>query len=108
MVYKVLSCISSKTGIRGDYVQHFGICFFTTLLGGLLSSTVVFLFLGYRPALVAGMFGAVLSLGLSLGKEMGDKANPNSGWSWWDLLADGLGIVAGLIVYFLIFCCLFQ
>lgn len=86
-VQKMANWLSNRIGVREDYILHFGVCFLFSLLG---------------------TYGAVLSLGLSLGKEMGDKANPNSGWSWWDLLADGLGIVTGLIVYFLVFCCLFQ
>lgn len=45
------------------------------------------LLLGYTPALIASLFGAVFALGLSLGKEFGDI--PNSGWSWGDLVEDG-------------------
>ena len=65
---------------------------------GLISFLVVNHFLGYTPALVASLFGAVFALGLGVGKESGDRNNPNSGWSWWDLLADALGIVVGLLV----------
>ena len=36
---------------------------------------------------------AFFALGLSFGKEFGDI--PTSGWSWGDLVADGLGILIG-------------
>ena len=62
--------------------------------------------MGYTPALVASLFGAVFALGLSIGKEMGDKNNPNSGWSWGDLVADGLGILIGILINIYVICTL--
>ena len=50
-------------------------------------------FFGYVHGIVASLFGAVFALGLSFGKEFGDI--PTSGWSWGDLVADGLGILIG-------------
>lgn len=90
--------LSKLTGVRGDYILHFGVCSLSTSIIGLISFLVVNHFLGYTPALVASLFGAVFALGLGVGKESGDRNNPNSGWSWWDLLADALGIVVGLLV----------
>lgn len=96
--YSTANWLSNKTGIRADYILHFGICSLSTSIIGILSFIVVNHFLGYTPALIASLFGAVFALGLSIGKESGDKNNPNSGWSWGDLVADGLGITAGLAV----------
>jgi hypothetical protein len=57
-----------------DKVLHFGACF------------------------VATLFSFELAIGLSIGKEYGDYNNPNSGWSWWDIVEDGLGIVTRLFI----------
>lgn len=95
---KITEYINKLTGIRGDYILHFGVCSLSTSIIGIVSFLVVNHFFGYVPALVASLFGAVFALGLSFGKEFGDKNNPNSGWSWGDLIADALGILVGLII----------
>ena len=99
--------LSKLTGVRGDYILHFGVCFLSTSIIGILSFLVVNLLLGYTPALVASLFGAVFATGLSIGKEAGDENNPASGWSWWDLVADGFGIVTGLLVLAILIVMLF-
>ena len=58
-----------------DKVEHFGACFVATVL-----------------------FDWQFATGLAIGKEYGDYNNPNSGWSWWDLFADALGIGTGLLI----------
>lgn len=95
---KIATWLSKLTGVRGDYILHFGVCSLSTSIIGIASFLVVNHFLGYTPALIAGLFGAVFALGLGIGKESGDKNNPNSGWSWGDLVADGLGIAVGILV----------
>jgi hypothetical protein len=97
-MYKIANFISGLIGIRGDYILHFGVCSLSASIIGIASFLVVNHFLGHTPALIASLFGAVFALGLGMGKEMGDKNNPNSGWSWGDLLADGLGIILGLLI----------
>ena len=62
-----------------DKVEHFVVCFLLTL--------------------ISWEFAA----GWGIGKETGDYFNPNSGWSWGDLVADGLGIGFGLLTKMLIF-----
>lgn len=57
-----------------DKVKHFGAC------------------------LIATLFSWELAIGLAIGKEYGDYNNPNSGWSWGDLVADALGIATGLLI----------
>jgi uncharacterized protein YfiM (DUF2279 family) len=64
-----------------DKVKHFSIC--------LLFS-------------VFGWYGVAMAIGLSFGKELGDKYNPLSKWDWWDLLADFAGIICGISLHYLI------
>ena len=98
--------LSNKIGIRSDYILHFGVCSLSTSIIGIVSFLVVNRFFGYIPALVASFSGAAFALGLSLGKELGDKNNPKSGWSWGDLVADGLGIVLGILINKYVICTL--
>ena len=103
---KIAAWLSSKIGIRGDYILHFGVCSLSTSIIGILSFLVVNHFLGYVTGIVASLLGAVFALGLSIGKEAGDKNNPGSGWSWGDLVADGLGIVLGILINKYVICTL--
>ena len=42
--------------------------------------------------------GIGLAVGLSLGKEYGDSKAPCNKWDWYDILADAIGIVTGLLL----------
>lgn len=42
--------------------------------------------------------GIGLAVGLSLGKEYGDSKAPGNKWDWYDILADAIGIVTGLLL----------
>ena len=57
-------------------------------------------------------FGACLVISLwtwegafwaGITKEYCDSKNPDNKWSWWDIVADALGILAGTYVKHLIF-----
>ena len=61
--------------IKLDKIYHFIICF-----------SLSFLF---------GSYGVVASISAGITKEFADSLNPNSEWSWGDILADFLGIVVG-------------
>lgn len=39
-----------------------------------------------------------LAVGLSLSKEYGDSKAPGNKWDWYNILADAIGIVIGLIL----------
>lgn len=39
-----------------------------------------------------------LAAGLSIGKEYGDSKAPGNKWDWYDILADAIGIVIGLLL----------
>ena len=99
---QIVTLLSKLTGVREDYILHFGVCSLSTSVIGIASFLVVNHFLGYTPALIASLFGAVFALGLGIGKESGDKNNPNSSWSWGDLVADTLGTLVGLTFNFII------
>ena len=101
-IWELVNWLSKLTGIRGDYILHFGVCSLSTSIIGIVSFLVVNHFLGYVPGIVASLFGVVFALGLGIGKEAGDKNNPASGWSWGDLVSDGLGILSGLLIIFLV------
>jgi uncharacterized protein YfiM (DUF2279 family) len=64
-----------------DKVLHFSACFMIS---------------------VFGLVPAVFAAGLAIGKETGDYFNKDSGWSWRDLIADGIGIAAGLGLHFIV------
>ena len=42
--------------------------------------------------------GIGLAVGLSVGKEYGDSKAPGNKWDWYDILADVIGIVIGLLL----------
>mgnify|MGYP007065044234 CR=1 FL=1 len=39
-----------------------------------------------------------LAVGLSVGKEYGDSKAQGNKWDWYDILADAIGIVIGLLL----------
>ncbi|MBO6271461.1 hypothetical protein J6O48_01635 [bacterium] len=46
--------------------------------------------------------GFSVAFAAGLGKEYGDKVNPNNKWDWYDILADVLGSLIGVIIPILI------
>ena len=77
LLYKIAQFL----GIRADLLLHFGCCFIPSLFG---------------------YYGAAFALGLGIGKEYGDSRAINNKWDWLDILADLIGILAGLIINHLI------
>ena len=67
--------------LKFDKLMHFSLCFILSIFGWI---------------------GVVFAAGWSIGKETGDYFNKDSGWSWRDLMADGLGILAGLGLYYMV------
>lgn len=68
--------------IEKDKKQHFIMCAFASLLIGLINP----------------MCGVCFGSGIGIGKEFGDSKAPGNSWSWSDLVADFLGVLAGFIV----------
>lgn len=50
----------------------------------------------YIPSILVG---TALCSGLSVGKEYGDSQAQRNRWDWWDILADFLGYLVGLLVF---------
>lgn len=62
-----------------DKLMHFGIC------------------------LITGILSPMLALGLSFGKEYGDKRASGNHWCWWDIAADAAGIALAVILRHFLF-----
>lgn len=77
--------------IAKDKKLHFICCTLialaTTILIGLLSNW-------YAGSLA----GLLTAMGIGIGKEYGDKINPYNKWDWYDILADLIGAVIGVIL----------
>lgn len=78
-IQNVVAWVSVKSGIRADYILHFSVCFGLSLIG-----------LWWLAAIVG------------VGKEVKDSREGGSGWSWYDLLSDTIGILVGLTINTLI------
>lgn len=65
-----------------DKLLHFFMCFIATATIGFFS--------------ILG--GILFSTGLGVGKEYGDSKAAGNRWDWWDILADAMGMVAGLVL----------
>ena len=66
--------LKSDTDYMGkDKLYHFGVCFALTLLHPIV-------------ALLAALY-----------KEIKDENTEGNHWCWWDLLADAIGIIVGLV-----------
>lgn len=77
--------------ITKDKKLHFICCMLialaTTILIGLLSNWYA-----------GGLAGLLTAMGTGVGKEYGDKINPYNKWDWYDILADLIGAVIGVIL----------
>lgn len=59
--------------------------------------------LNFVITVIFGLYGAIFSEGLSLGKEYGDSCYDGGHFCISDLMADNAGILAGLLVQWLLF-----
>ena len=82
ILHKIGAALAELTGIRQDLIYHFVLCFALTFIGG--------------------YYGAAFAAGWGVGKEHGDSNSPTNKWDWWDIVADGLGILSGLVIRCLI------
>ncbi len=71
--------------IGKDKILHFGVNFVLAL-----------------SAFLSWQFAIGICLGVSVGKEYGDSKASGNKWDWMDIVADLLGMGAGLGVVFLI------
>ena len=81
--------------ITKDKKLHFTYCLLialaTTILIGLLSNWYA-----------GGLAGLLTAMGTGVGKEYGDKANPYNKWDWYDILADSIGAIIGILLSIII------
>lgn len=76
IISKIVDWLSKLTGVREDYILHFGVCFLSSLIS-------------YE--------GAWAAFGASVAAEYKDSVTPGNKWSWWDLFADAIGIASGFV-----------
>ena len=81
---RVIQWLSNKIGVQSDKVLHFLVCFFVTFI----------------LSFVNPIFGASVALVLGLYKEFTDSHKLGNIWSWGDILADCLGILFGILLWF--------
>lgn len=82
--------------IAKDKILHFTACMLATIL---LAATAWLVTTSLREGCYIGV---AFAAGLAMGKEFGDKQAAGNHWCWWDLLADALGIAAGVLVLLLL------
>ena len=58
-------------------------------------------------SIVGGIYGILLGLGLSFGKEYGDSKAVGNRWDWYDIIADCLGLIIGGCIHYFIYLLLF-
>lgn len=79
--------------IAKDKVLHFSVnlivCYATAIMVYIYTA-------GLECAANAGFF---MAAGMSIGKEYGDSKAAGNHWCWWDILADYLGNILGLILF---------
>lgn len=77
--------------ITKDKQLHFICCmlvaFIVTSMLGLISNWYV-----------GAIAGLLTAMGIGVGKEYGDSKSPNNKWDWYDILADVLGAIAGVLI----------
>lgn len=81
--------------IPKDKLLHFAVNF---IISYSITLLVYFYTLSTTCAIPSAFFA---SSGLSLGKEYGDKNASGNHWCWWDLLADFIGYLIGILMFYL-------
>lgn len=83
---KIIQWLSNKLGVQVDKILHFLVCFMITFVLSFINP----------------IFGAFVALMLGLHKEFTDSHKLGNTWSWGDILADVLGIIGGILLWFII------
>lgn len=83
--------------MQRDKIIHF-------LASAAITVFVMLLFLVIGSNLLFGaLAGVISSISAGLAKETADWLSPCNSWDWKDILADGLGTIAGLLIGILLF-----
>ena len=83
---RAIQWLSKLIGVQSDKVLHFLVCFIVT----------------FGLSFINPIFGAFVALIIGLYKEFTDSHKAGNYWSWGDLLADVLGIISGILMWFII------
>lgn len=83
---KAILWLSNLLGVQSDKVLHFLVCFVITFALSWINVVITVIF----------------ALILSFYKEFMDMNEKGNYWSWGDILADVLGILAAILMYSLI------
>jgi uncharacterized protein YfiM (DUF2279 family) len=78
--------------ISTDKIKHFSACAVVGFMAAVLES---FYGANYMQSFFAG---CMAGLAIGVGKEYGDKCNPDNVWDWSDVGADAVGSVAGALM----------
>lgn len=79
--------------IAKDKIQHFIVNMIVSYVTGI----VVYIYTA--DVVCAGIAGFFHAAGMSTGKEYGDSKATGNHWCWWDILADFMGNIFGLILF---------
>lgn len=78
--------------IGKDKYLHFSICAIIAI-----AIMVIFNILDASFS-ISALASICAAMGTGLGKEYGDKVNPNNKWDWKDVFADFLGTILGILI----------
>ena len=77
--------------IEKDKIIHASVC-------ATASAAVMLLFRLIGSAICESIISAALvAMGMGVTKEFADSLNPNNKWDWFDLLADLIGAIIGIL-----------
>lgn len=54
----------------------------------------------FGVCLIAALISTWFAIGLGIGKEYGDSKAKGNKWDWWDILADGIGVIVGGVIHY--------
>lgn len=75
-----------------DKILHIQVCAAIALVVALIAGIL------HAPVAASAICGYMASISAGLGKEYGDKVNPNNKWDWEDVLADIIGGMSGALL----------
>lgn len=79
--------------IAKDKILHFSV----NLIASYVIAIIVYIYTG--NVMCAGNSGYFCAVGMSIGKEYGDSKVAGNHWCWWDILADFIGNILGVILF---------
>ena len=82
--------------IGEDKVKHFCVSFFVALIAGIVAAVSQ-----GEPTWAAAIIAALIGMGVGIAKEIYDKKTTGL-FDWWDIVADAIGVAAGIGLLFLI------